>query len=70
MPKSKKNKGKASTLFDFLKISSASGGIAPQTPLVNSKCIYFHITCTSRLTPGKKMWQLTLLLLINLPENC
>ena len=30
--KNKKNKGKASILFDFLKISSASGGY-PQTPL-------------------------------------
>ena len=49
--KKQKNKGKASILFDFLNFSSASGGIAPQTPpppLVNSKCIYFRITCTSR----------------------
>ena len=27
--KKQKNKGKASILFDFLKISSASGGLAP-----------------------------------------
>ena len=33
-------------LFDFLKISSASGRLAPQTPLVNSECIYF---CTNML---------------------
>ena len=31
--KKQKKKGKASILFDFLKFSSASGGIAPQTPL-------------------------------------
>ena len=30
--KKPKNKGKAFILFDFLKISSASGGLAPQTP--------------------------------------
>ena len=30
--KKKKNKGKASILFDFFKFSSASGGIAPRPP--------------------------------------
>ena len=56
----KKNKGKASILLDlFFKNSSASGGIAPQSPLVNSKCIYFCITCSSTLTSAIKMWQLT-----------
>ena len=41
----KQKKGKASILFDFLKKSSAFafGGLAPQTPLVNSKCIEFRI---------------------------
>ena len=39
--KKQNNKGKASILFNFLKFSSASGGIAPQTPLINSKCIKF-----------------------------
>ena len=30
--KKQKNKGKASILFDFLKFSSSSGGIAPRPP--------------------------------------
>ena len=36
-----KNKGKASILFDFLKISSASGGLAPR-PLLNAVFIPFR----------------------------
>ena len=51
--KKKINKGKASILFDFLKFLLRLGG-SPQTPLVNPTCIYFRITCTSRLTSGKK----------------
>ena len=47
--KSKKKKRKTSILFDFWKFSSASGWIAPQTPLVNSICIHFRTTYTSRL---------------------
>ena len=39
----------------ILKISSASVGIASQTPLINPKCTYFRITFTSRLTSGKNM---------------
>ena len=38
--KQKKNKGKTTILFDFLKFSYAFGEVAPD-PLVNSKCIYF-----------------------------
>ena len=37
LAKKQKKYGKASILFDFLKFSSASEGLAPQTPLVNSK---------------------------------
>ena len=37
LAKKQEKLGKASILFDFLKISSASVGLAPQTPLVNSK---------------------------------
>ena len=40
--KKQKNKGKASILFDFLKISSASGGLATQTPLLNPVIIPFR----------------------------
>ena len=40
--KKKKKKGNASILFDFLKNPSASRGLAPQTPLVTSRYIYFH----------------------------
>ena len=47
--KQKKNKGKASILFDFL------GGLAPQAHLVTYKCTYFCITCTSKLTSGENM---------------
>ena len=39
--KQKKNKEKPPFCL-FLKISSASWGLAPQTPLENSKCIYFR----------------------------
>ena len=43
------NKEKPPFCLDFKKKSSASGGLATQTPLVNSKCIYFVLTCSSRL---------------------
>ena len=46
--KKQKNKEKASILFDFLKISSASGGLAPQTPLLNAVFIHFVLTYSSR----------------------
>ena len=46
LPKRKKNKEKPPFCLIFFKISSASGGLVPQTPLVNSKCIYI---CTSML---------------------
>ena len=42
--KKKKNKEKPPFCLNFLKISSASAGLAPQTPLVDSKCIYFRTT--------------------------
>ena len=51
--KNNKDKGKTSNLFDFLKNSSASGGIPPD-PLLNYKCINFHITCTSEKKIGVK----------------
>ena len=38
--KKQKNKGKASILFDFLKVSSASGGQAPQTHPPSDCCFY------------------------------
>ena len=50
--KKQKNKGKASILFDFLKVLLLLGA---QTPLVNPKCTYFRITSTSRLTSRKNM---------------
>ena len=40
--KKQKNKGKASILFNFLKISSVSGGLTPQTPLPNAVFIPFR----------------------------
>ena len=52
--KKQKKKEKASVLFDFLKISSASGGLALQTPLLNSKCIYFHINMLNYIVQREK----------------
>ena len=40
--KKAKNKGKASILFDFLTISSASGGLVPKTPLQIAVFILFR----------------------------
>ena len=54
-----KNKGKASILFDFFKKeSSASGGIAPQTPLLSSNSNHFRMACTCTLSE-RKIWQLS-----------
>ena len=42
--KKQNNKGKASILIDYLKISSAFGGQAPQTPHLNAAFIPYHTT--------------------------
>ena len=54
--KKQKNKGKPPFclifFFKFLLLLGCNPP-PPQTPLVNSKCIHFRLTCTSRLTSGK-----------------
>ena len=58
LPKSKKNKEKPPFFFfNFF----CFGGLAPQTPLVTSKCIYF---CTNMLIMVDlgEIWQLSCLL--------
>ena len=54
--KKQKNNAKASILFDFLRfLLLLGGGDSPPDPLISSKCIYFCITCTSRLTSGENV---------------
>ena len=48
-------------MFDFLKISSASVGLAPQTFLVNSECIYFRTNMLIQIFSERELRQFSFL---------